>query len=171
MGKIHPDVLLAGFENSYDRLRTSKSPEEAFAAIFEALNWVISLDFRFGEDTGKREKWLSDVSGGSTSAAARVLQGVRYARNSVHHQWADALELTDGAEFPLNLRGRGQIFGEWRWKSGIPEPINKAGKSEYVDLLVARPSRLTLEHVAALFVHHRELIGLSKPEWFEEISK
>jgi hypothetical protein len=52
------------------------------------------------EDGGDRfgYAWRKRVEG------AEVLAGIRYVRNRVHHDWADALQEEHGARFPLRFR-------------------------------------------------------------------
>ena len=70
--------------------------EQAFFTIFEALNWAAAIDHRLGTTLGTGEQWASSYAEG-----AYVL-GFRYARNVVHHEWADALyaDLGDGLVLP-----------------------------------------------------------------------
>jgi hypothetical protein len=55
-------------------------------AVFEALNWSVTLDERIRHDSKGRD-WTVSIEGGS------VIRALRYARNSVHHDWSAALDL------------------------------------------------------------------------------
>ena len=55
------------------------------AALFESLNWAVTLDYRLRHDDN--DAWATRVDGGD------VVRGIRYARNCVHHDWASALDL------------------------------------------------------------------------------
>jgi hypothetical protein len=46
-----------------------------------------------------------------------TVQGVRFARNRVHHQWADALQITSGRAYP---RTYPKAYFEWRWRATLP---------------------------------------------------
>jgi hypothetical protein len=80
------ETLLAGYRQAYKRWmsgpRIDPDPDQAFFAIFEALNWAVTVDDR-----------LSDVLVGWPRGYDErdSLLGFRYARNAVHHDWADAL--------------------------------------------------------------------------------
>jgi hypothetical protein len=81
-------TLLAGYRQAYQRWmsgpRIDPDPEQAFFAIFAALNWAVSIDDR-----------LKDTLLGWPSAYDErgYVVGFRYARNAVHHHWAEALWL------------------------------------------------------------------------------
>jgi hypothetical protein len=55
------------------------------AALFESLNWAVTLDYRLRHDDN--DAWATRVDGGG------MVRGIRYARNCVHHDWASALDL------------------------------------------------------------------------------
>jgi hypothetical protein len=71
----HRETLLLGYEQAVARFhaaRLARDPAAAFIPLFEALNWAASIDESLGYlDHGE-------------------LQGLRFTRNRVHHQWADA---------------------------------------------------------------------------------
>jgi hypothetical protein len=75
------------------------------------------------------------------------MRGVRFVRNSVHHQWSDALQLHQGAVVPP-LRPP-IVFFEWCWRAAGDLPKagrkDKAGEAVYRELLECRPARHTLE--------------------------
>ena len=165
------DWMFNGLERAYDRLVAASDDEQAYHAIFEALNWLVSLDDRFGTETGDRGAWLNRATEGrrpdGTAAGTEALRGLRYVRNSVHHFWADAVYWTEGAEFPVRL-DPGQPFGEWRWNADIPEPDNNRGRDQYRRTIVGQSVRLTIEHAAAIFGMNAHLIGCEKPAWIIE---
>jgi hypothetical protein len=81
--------------------------------------------------------------------AGKVMAGLRYARNSVHHQWADALRLDEGGvSFPLEFPVR---FSDWYWRREIPPPRNRKGELEYNRLLAGEPTRNALSALRELF--------------------
>lgn len=65
---------------------------ERYLALFEALNWGVSLDERLCVDWPYEEiafgkYWCDDFTGGD------LIRGLRYARNAVHHDWSLALDV------------------------------------------------------------------------------
>jgi hypothetical protein len=69
-------ALLRGCAQALARFhdaRLGRDSVAAFIPLFEALNWAASIDEGLG--------YLDHAE----------LQGSRFARNRVHHQWADAL--------------------------------------------------------------------------------
>jgi hypothetical protein len=65
---------------------------ERYLALFEALNWGVSLDERLRVDWPYEEiafgkYWCDDFTGGG------LIRGLRYARNAVHHDWSLALDV------------------------------------------------------------------------------
>jgi hypothetical protein len=88
--------LVAGYTQAVGRFsvgvrETDSNP--AYFALFESLNWAVAID------DFVREVWVphgEPLDRGWTDLAAGdgyvdLLDGARYARNLVHHHWADAL--------------------------------------------------------------------------------
>jgi hypothetical protein len=103
--RLEPEVLLYGFMRSIGRFtRSGLSGEDLTEpdqdddldrqvlaiewtnAVFEALNWSVTLDARIRHES-KGEDWTVGIDSGS------VIQALRYARNSVHHDWSAALDI------------------------------------------------------------------------------
>lgn len=91
-------VQVAGLRAAIERLEAAAArkddPAATYLPLFEALNWVASLDDRIGaiwrpEGTKKKLgiQWRKRVSSGP------LITAVDWVRNVVHHQWADALHL------------------------------------------------------------------------------
>ena len=75
-----------------DRASAALDPVDTFVPLFEALNWVASIDQRIGSI------WRPDGEHLKTNWRAKVAHGpqiaaVAWVRNAVHHQWIDALAL------------------------------------------------------------------------------
>jgi hypothetical protein len=92
-------TLLAGYQQAYNRWmagpRIDTDPDQAFFGIFEALNWAVVVDNRLKETL---LGWPGGYDGRD------YLIGFRYARNAVHHDWAEALWLDRrGAVLPAPL--------------------------------------------------------------------
>jgi hypothetical protein len=116
--------------------RTSTDPADAFIAIFDALNWAVAIHDRLDHELG--DDWdVNDPDGD-------VVEGFRYARNIVHHEWLDALYMTDGFVLPSPLPVG---FFEWRWIPTL-EGSKHRGRQEYHDRLADQPVRFTLATLA-----------------------
>lgn len=126
--------------------------------LFEALNWAVALDQRTAAHFVPEGKpagyaWPSRIGYG-----AEIMPGVRFVRNSVHHQWSDALQLRGGA------------FPEWVWRtaSELP-PLDKnlgakarvvydESKRVYREYMEGRPARAELEALGGAFLFLKELL-------------
>lgn len=86
---IEPRTLFKGYVQAVERLadaRPRSSPrEQAVIALFEALNWAVTLDDRLRFDSTLGWDWREQITGGE------IVGGLRLARNRVHHAWAPAL--------------------------------------------------------------------------------
>jgi hypothetical protein len=143
--------LLAGFEEAAQRFYVASKETDsdaAFRPLFEALNWSVSLDDRlqaaWEASPTNPAKWWSDgfIHGDD-------VKGVRYARNRVHHQWADALFLSSsGRAYP---RTYPLVFHEWRWRLELPAGRNTQFQAEYAAQLAAGPARVTLGNLSLCF--------------------
>ncbi|MGI8420404.1 MAG: hypothetical protein ACR2LN_07245 [Candidatus Levyibacteriota bacterium] len=98
--EIPLEYLLRGFINAYTRTKDAKNqiePKELFTCLFETLNWVVAIDDRLKRDRNDNI-WYTQYR-----ADGDVLRAVRFARNRVHHQWADIVYNTPGAVLPMEL--------------------------------------------------------------------
>lgn len=81
-----------------------RSPAATYVPLFEALNWAHALDERVAAHWVPNGKtvgfgWRDRIP------KAEIMAGVRFARNSLHHDWSEAVVLRDGAvSFPLSFR-------------------------------------------------------------------
>jgi hypothetical protein len=95
--------MLDGYTDAaarFDAAEKTHDPQGTYMALFETLNWAVALDERAGTHwlpDGKPLgwKWRQRLGHG-----AEIMGGVRFARNSVHHQWSDALQLAGGRMYP-----------------------------------------------------------------------
>lgn len=126
--------MLAGYSGAvarFESVRHGTDGAATYVPLFEALNWAASIDEQLG--------YLN----------VPELQGLRHARNCVHHQWADALELdTTGLVLPTTLPTR---FLEWRWREQLPAGKSNRHEKAYRDALAGEPARFTLDAVAEHF--------------------
>jgi hypothetical protein len=152
-------VLLAGYKAAVERFHDARVERDAvatFLPLFEALNWVTALDDQVGArwapaGTALGWRWRDKIDEGHFVAA------VRFARNRIHHQWADALELTDGLTFPVRWP---LAWHEWRWRASADLP---AGKDErhrdvYDELLADQPARYALDALDRAYSQLAELL-------------
>jgi hypothetical protein len=130
---VNLSTLLCGYREALERFhaaRLGQDPATAYLPLFGALNWVASIDegLRYPDH--------------------RDLRGLRFARHRVHHQWADALYVREGAAFPATFP---MAFFEWRWRRELPAGRNNRDKPAYLQHLADQPARLTLDAVADFF--------------------
>jgi hypothetical protein len=142
----------------FDAAAKSDDPGETFVPLFEALNWAVALDQRTAAHFVPDGKPIGYAWPARIGYGAVVMPGVRFVRNSVHHQWSDALEL------------RATAFPEWTWRAAdeLP-PIDKKlrGKSRliydekrrvYREHMEERPARTALDALGGAFLFLKELL-------------
>lgn len=135
----HPDIegvlrstVGASKDNPWD-LDEELTSIERYFALFEALNWAVSLDDRLTRDWPFDEiaygtYWCDEFSGGS------LIRGLRFARNSVHHDWSLALDLD-----PLANPFQQRIEMLWLcWAEELVEDKRNDGATAYRDYLAGR---------------------------------
>jgi hypothetical protein len=135
-------TMLRGYEEAVARFKPSaaiKDADSAFIALFEALNWTASID-----DGLRYPDHLE-------------LRAVRFARNCVHHQWADAVILTGGIAFPMRLPVAIPPM-TWVWRDTLPPPVDpqklttyERQRPRYENALAGRPVIDTLEALSDFF--------------------
>jgi hypothetical protein len=149
-GRVALTQLLGGFEAAAERFYAAGLGDDAdatFRPLFESLHWAVSLDDRLQATwkttaTNPAEWWSDGFIHGDD------VKGVRHARHRVHHQWADALYLTGGAQFPMTFPF---TFHEWRWRPDLPPGRDDRLKGEYDLHLAATPVRITLGNLTLCF--------------------
>ena len=169
--RLAPEMLLYGFVRAVGRFTRSGLSEEALAdsddapdlerhvlaaewetAVFEALNWSVTLDERLRHDLDGRD-WSADLKGG------RVARALRYARNCVHHNWTAALDV--GLEPDELMASHSTVFGiTWANELHSDRPDRK-GAAAYGEALAGRNVGDTL--LAAVKVYEegvKSLIGV-----------
>lgn len=146
-------MMVRGFEGAVDRLEAASGGNDEsamFCPLFEALNWAVALDDRLGVT------WVPDGESLGFDWRTRVhdaqlMAGVRFARNRVHHNWADALELRDGLAFPLRFP---MAFVTWAWRDigDLPrDRPDKLGEQIYEDQLQGHPVLNSLVQLRDVF--------------------
>ncbi len=163
-------VLLAGYQAALQRYadaRLTRDPTTVFPPLFEALNWSVALDDRARKHwapagTPLDWEWRDHVPEGA------VVDAVRCVRNRVHHQWADALRLTEGFSSPITSP---LVTHEWQWRSladlprADPSKSEKAlaGEAAYDRLLARQPARLALEQLRVSFQYVADRLEPTRP--------
>jgi hypothetical protein len=127
--------LFRGYAAALTRFESAsreQDPDPGFFALFESLNWAVALDDHVREvwrPNGKKLDWQWRAFAGGTELQD-LLNGVRYARNLVHHHWADALFKDDGgARFPMRFP---VVFFTWAWRAADDLPAHPDGKKPHV---------------------------------------
>jgi hypothetical protein len=152
--------LTDGFTNACTRLRQAQSHGDAvgaFQALFEALSWVHAIDDYIARVWSPRGKvvgrdWRDDPA--LPESLKSVLDGLRYARNRVHHQWADAVAVRDGA---------------WVWRSvdELPTPTkvqeDRRGRAAYDEVLAGRAVEDALRRMVQVFTFFGALLDPLMP--------
>jgi hypothetical protein len=151
-------AMFEGFTGAARRFLDADDPTAAYISVFEALNWAVALDTRTAEIWAPRGvkdmpgwNWRNEIAG------AVVLRGIRFARNAMHHDWAEVLEFaesswSDGRVMPAR----------WVWRPlkrlpprGRDDP---QGRTVYIDELEGRPVRSTLVGLHSGFGRLRSLL-------------
>ena len=149
--------MFKGFALAVERFEVAakaQEPDDAYIPLFEALGWAVALDSRTKEQwvpDGPDQKpgwgWRERVNG------AEVLRGVRWARNAIHHDWADALRLDErGRRYPKTYPN---VYFEWVWRPTDELPASERsdvdGEAVYHECLEGQPARVTLTQLTEAF--------------------
>ena len=150
-------AMFEGFAQAaqrFDLAIKDRDPTKTFIPLFEMLNWAVALDDRArkrwcpeGAPLGWR--WRDRVRG------AEIMRGVQYARNSIHHQWSDALELHEGGLVPPVCPP--VVFFEWCWRAANQLPLpedrkeDKEGRAVYEKHLEHDLTRRTVHTLVNVF--------------------
>jgi hypothetical protein len=149
-------LLLIGYDRAFQRLREARDSVRPsgdahllYIPLLETLTWADVIEERLQRLLGK--KWVDKLPT-SVHGLREVIDGFRYARNSVHHEWDIAVCLTDEPEF---LR-------DWCWKEtlpvGKPQPTNFAA---YEHHLAGRALRHTFRDLHKLYNAASAIVGVS----------
>jgi hypothetical protein len=155
------EAMFAGYVDALERFTRAQQRHDhiaTYAAVFETLNWAVALDDRtaahFVPD-GKHigYDWRDRIPN------AEVMGGVRYARNSVHHQWSDAMRL-DPDRDPRVYPG---VYQKWVWRAAdeLPPPDKKPnaqGERFYRDQMQGRPVEGCLNVLGGVFLTLQQLL-------------
>jgi hypothetical protein len=150
---FRPDLLelvqdeLAANDRSGNDLNEELLTYERYLALFEALNWGVSLDDRLTRDWPFEEitfgmYWCDEFVGGD------LVRGFRCARNSVHHDWSYALDVDPTT---VVFQQRVDLLSLC-WRSGLrPDVPDGPGKTAYREYLGGRVVGDTLLEIGSIF--------------------
>jgi len=118
-------------------------PISAYAAsLSEALNWAYSVDDRMKRDW--RDDWYTEAP------HAAHMRGIRYARNCVQHDCAEAVDLDERRAISGHPRA---LSVAWRWVPNLiaerPDPVARAA---YDRCLAGEPVLPTLTGLVVGFL-------------------
>jgi hypothetical protein len=160
--RVRARLLTGGFVQAYERFQAGQAAGDAeatFRALFEALNWAHAIDDLIALTWSPRGKvegyaWRSDPALGGGLVLAHVMDGLRYARNRVHHQWADAVTERAGAALPFTLP---RVLMTWVWRpvDELPTPPkgreDERGRAAYVKALAGCDAEAALVTMSEAF--------------------
>jgi len=162
-------AMFEGFALAVERFDVAvkdRDSTQTFVSIFEVLNWAVALDDR------ARKHWCPegaplDWAWRDRVRGAEIMRGVQYARNSIHHQWSDALELDEGGfGFPVTFP---MVFFEWRWRAASCLPLpedrkeDKHGRAVYEEHLERDLARTTVHTLVNVFNFMRKQMEPPQP--------
>ena len=119
---------------------------DSFIPLFETLNWATSLEqyirARWPSELSGSERWYDAIPYGQT------VRSVQFARNCVHHDWAQALTLSDG-DVDLPARVASWL---WIWRAELPAgKKDVVGEKLYREELAGEPVIGALGRLLAVF--------------------
>lgn len=167
--RVRARLLTGGYAQAHERFEEAQrntDPDLAFFALFEALNWAHAVDDLIALTWSPRGKvegyaWRSDPALGGGKALASVMDGLRYVRNRVHHQWADALVMRPGATLPVRLP-TALITWAWRPLEELPKPSrgreDRRGQEAYATVLAEHRADDALEEMSRPFAFIGQLL-------------
>lgn len=160
------DVMLIGYAYSLARLQEALKRRNAgddFRASFEALNWAVAIDERIAKTWAPEGKVLGWGWRGRVQAA-EVMAGVRFVRNRVHHDWADAFWFNEdgGLTFPVTMP---VTFSPWRWRAldDLPVGASDHGRDVYGQHLAGQDVEPTLFRIGVAFEEVGRLLEPPRP--------
>ena len=163
-------TMFIGYTEALNRLQEAslrRDPVATYVPLFEALNWATALDERV------RAHWTPDGTPVGYDWRKRILHadlmdGVSFVRNSVHHDWSEAVVLRDhGVTFPLSFpmsftSGTGKPW-QWYWRDAdeLPPPSKKQradSEQVYRDQMQGREVQHLLDVLGGVFFTLKELL-------------
>lgn len=152
-------VFMQGFSAASDRFVSasqSRSRDETFPPLFEALNWAAAVDLRITDrwnaDSPRACFWPSCYTHGD------VLLGMRYVRNRVHHQWADAFDVSLSG---VAMQAEGGFVWRWLPAEHLPPGRDNAFRDQYQRCVAGDLVTRTLQLLTACFREAADDLSLS----------
>jgi hypothetical protein len=167
--RVRARLLTGGYAQAYERFRAAMAmhdPDAVFFALFEALDWAHAVDDLIALTWSPRGKvegygWRSDPAIGGGDELSNIMSGLRYARNRVHHQWADALVMEGGLTFPVTFPVTFSAF-VWRPACDLPTPPDEGreapGRTAYATALAGHRADSALEEMGRAFTFIGQLL-------------
>lgn len=153
------ETFLQGFSKACGRYLAASDSfahEKSFMPLFEALNWAVALDDRIGDAWEKKKDklpgyWAEWYANGPTA------KGVRFVRNRVHHQWANAVFHSHSGNAAAAAAGF-----MWRWLPAdqLPPGRDDTFRDEYEQHVAADLVSTTLQLLTGSFHEAAEDLGL-----------
>lgn len=173
--RVQVDTLVTGYQEAFKRFEAAiggRDSQETFRPLFEALNWAVALDEMIAKVSHPAAQKLN-FDWRNRVADADAMAGVRYARNRVHHQWADAVYLAEWGRIGERVGRRSPdrvgaaTFSGWIWRRGDDLPAgkpDKPGRQVYEARLANNRADDTLRALSRAFAHVGELLVPPRPK-------
>lgn len=166
--RVRARLLTGGYAQAHDRFCAAMAisdAEKVFYALFEALDWAHAVDDLIALTWSPRGKvqgyaWRRDPALGGGDGLADIMGGLRYVRNRVHHQCANALVVDGGLSFPVSLPATFSAF-IWRPACDLPPPNEgreAPGRTAYAKALAGRRAEDALEEMRRTFTFIGQLL-------------
>jgi hypothetical protein len=155
------ETLLTGLQQAISRL--TSSPGDPFIPVFESLNWIVTIDEWLQVERDDRDWWVREPDG-------ELVRALRFVRNRVHHQWADAIGSKQSrwlrllhygqpppSRFPPFGPPHFVDLGTWVGPDGLPTAteerfVDPSGRTLYAERLAGRSVYETMLRVYQLFM-------------------
>jgi hypothetical protein len=167
--RVRARLLTGGYAQAYERFLAAtamRDPDAVFFALFEALDWAHAVDDLIALTWSPRREvigygWRKDPALGGGDELSNIMSGLRYVRNRVHHQWADALVTDGGLTLPVTLPARFSAY-VWRPACDLPKPPNEGreapGRTAYARALAGHRADEALEEMGRAFTFIGQLL-------------
>lgn len=158
--RVRARLFTGGFAEAHERFKSAEASndrEASFQALFEALNWAHAVDDLIAQTWSPRgsvqgDDWRADPALGVGDELPGIMDGLRYVRNRVHHQWADAVIPEESAVIIDST-----AYSPWVWRriDDLPVPVkgreDPRGRAAYEKSLAGREAHKILGHIREAF--------------------
>lgn len=166
--RVRVRALTSGYDGAYTRFHEAQGADDemaAFHSLFEALDWAHAIDDVIARTWSPRGEvlgyeWRRDPALGGADNFESLMSGLRYVRNRVHHQWADALVSRDvrgGLTFPMSFPASFGYVVRWIWRdldelpSAPDVPREAPGREAYRTALAGHKVSEALQAMSEVF--------------------